>query len=229
MVLGRVFEEMCVHVGERGKLIGYVHLCNGQEVVSIGFIKLLNKEDCVVSTYRNHAHTLIKRVPAKALTIELFARAIRCCRGQGGSFCIYSKEHNMFGGFSFVGEGIHVATGVAFTSKYKREVLKQCLNMAQLWKLSIVFVVENNLWALGTSHLRATSYHAIYKKGSAFGMSGVLVDGMDIFKVREVAKEAIGRAKRGGGPSLIECETYRLKGHTLADSDEYRDDGEHSN
>ncbi|KAG9131578.1 hypothetical protein Leryth_015131 [Lithospermum erythrorhizon] len=246
MVLGRSFEDMCAQMYYRGKMFGFVHLYNGQEAVSTGFIKLLKKEDTVVSTYRDHVHALSKGVPARAVMSELFGKTTGCCRGQGGSMHMFSKEHNVIGGFAFIGEGIPVATGAAFTSKYKREVLKEadcdhvtcaffgdgtanngqffeCLNMAALWKLPIIFVVENNLWAIGMSHLRATSDPQIWKKGPAFGMPGVHVDGMDVLKVREVAKEAVNRARRGDGPSLIECETYRFRGHSLADPDELRD------
>ncbi len=161
---------------------------------------------------------------------------------------MFSKEHGLLGGFAFIGEGIPVATGAAFTTKYKREVLKdenadavsiaffgdgtanngqffECLNMATLWKLPIIFVVENNLWAIGMSHYRSTSDPEIWKKGPAFGMPGIHVDGMDVLKVREVAKEAIARARRGDGPTLIECETYRFRGHSLADPDELRSPG----
>ncbi|KAI9076811.1 hypothetical protein K1719_041227 [Acacia pycnantha] len=214
MVLGRTFEDMCAQMYYRGKMFGFVHLYNGQEAVSTGFIKLLKKEDYV-----------------------------------GGSMHMFSKEHNMIGGFAFIGEGIPIATGAAFSCKYRREVLKEadadnvslaffgdgtcnngqfyeCLNMAALWKLPIVFVVENNLWAIGMSHLRATSDPEIWKKGPAFGMPGVHVDGMDVLKVREVAKEAIERARRGDGPTLVECETYRFRGHSLADPDELRDPAE---
>ncbi|KAJ0717491.1 putative pyruvate dehydrogenase (acetyl-transferring) [Helianthus annuus] len=206
-------------------------------------------EDSVVSTYRDHVHALSKGVPARAVMSELFGKTTGCCRGQGGSMHMFSAEHNVLGGFAFIGEGIPVATGAAFTSKYKREVLKEadcdhvtlaffgdgtanngqffeCLNMAALWKLPIIFVVENNLWAIGMSHLRATSDPEIWKKGPAFGMPGVHVDGMDVLKVREVAKEAIGRARRGEGPTLVECETYRFRGHSLADPDELRDPDE---
>lgn len=250
MVLGRAFEDMCAQMYYRGKMFGFVHLYNGQEAVSTGFIKLLKKEDYVVSTYRDHVHALSKGVPARAVMSELFGKTTGCCRGQGGSMHMFSKEHNVLGGFAFIGEGIPVATGAAFTSKYRREVLNEadcdhvtlaffgdgtcnngqffeCLNMAQLWKLPIVFVVENNLWAIGMSHLRATSDPEIWKKGPAFGMPGVHVDGMDVLKVREVAKEAIERARRGEGPTLVECETYRFRGHSLADPDELRDPGEH--
>lgn len=249
MVLGRSFEDMCAQMYYRGKMFGFVHLYNGQEAVSTGFIKLLKQEDSVVSTYRDHVHALSKGVPARQVMSELFGKETGCCRGQGGSMHMFSKEHNLIGGFAFIGEGIPIATGAAFTSKYKREVLKEegcdhvtvaffgdgtanngqffeCLNMAQLWKLPIIFVVENNLWAIGMSHLRATSDPQIWKKGPAFGMPGVHVDGMDVLKVREVAKEAVGRARRGEGPTLVECETYRFRGHSLADPDELRDPAE---
>ncbi|KAK8509713.1 hypothetical protein V6N13_093566 [Hibiscus sabdariffa] len=246
MVLGRAFEDMCAQMYYRGKMFGFVHLYNGQEAISTGFIKLLKQQDSVVSTYRDHVHALSKGVPARAVMSELFGKTTGCCRGQGGSMHMFSSEHNLIGGFAFIGEGIPVATGAAFSSKYRREVLKEadcdhvtlaffgdgtcnngqffeCLNMAALWKLPIVFVVENNLWAIGMSHLRATSDPQIYKKGPAFGMPGVHVDGMDVLKVREVAKEAIARARRGEGPTLVECETYRFRGHSLADPDELRD------
>ncbi|KAE8723249.1 Pyruvate dehydrogenase E1 component subunit alpha-3 [Hibiscus syriacus] len=249
MVLGRAFEDMCAQMYYRGKMFGFVHLYNGQEAVSTGFIKLLKQQDSVVSTYRDHVHALSKGVPSRAVMSELFGKSTGCCRGQGGSMHMFSSEHNLIGGFAFIGEGIPVATGAAFSSKYRREVLKEancdhvtlaffgdgtcnngqfyeCLNMAALWKLPIVFVVENNLWAIGMSHLRATSDPQIYKKGPAFGMPGVHVDGMDVLKVREVAKEAIGRARRGEGPTLVECETYRFRGHSLADPDELRDPAE---
>ncbi|CAN7066812.1 unnamed protein product [Brassica oleracea var. botrytis] len=248
MILGRSFEDMCAQMYYRGKMFGFVHLYNGQEAVSTGFIKLLTKSDSVVSTYRDHVHALSKGVSARAVMSELFGKVTGCCRGQGGSMHMFSKEHNMLGGFAFIGEGIPVATGAAFTSKYKREVLKQdcddvtvaffgdgtcnngqfyeCLNMAALYKLPIIFVVENNLWAIGMSHLRSTSDPEIWKKGPAFGMPGVHVDGMDVLKVREVAKEAVTRARRGEGPTLVECETYRFRGHSLADPDELRDAAE---
>nr|CAB3497597.1 unnamed protein product [Digitaria exilis] len=253
MVLGRVFEDMCAQMYYRGKMFGFVHLYNGQEAVSTGFIKYLNQADCVVSTYRDHVHALSKGVPARSVMAELFGKATGCCRGQGGSMHMFSAPHNLLGGFAFIGEGIPVATGAAFAAKYRHEVLKQsgpdgldvtvaffgdgtcnngqffeCLNMAQLWKLPIIFVVENNLWAIGMSHLRATSDPEIFKKGPAFGMPGVHVDGMDVLKVREVAKEAIDRARRGEGPTLVECETYRFRGHSLADPDELRKPDEKS-
>ncbi|KAI4365298.1 hypothetical protein MLD38_021293 [Melastoma candidum] len=229
MVLGRAFEDMCAQMYYRGKMFGFVHLYNGQEAVSTDFIKLLKQQDSVVSTYRDHVHALSKGVPARAVMSELFGKTTGVCRGQGGSMHMFSKEPNLLGGFAFIGEGIPVAICAAFTSKYRREVLREvdcdhvtiaffgdgtcnngqffeCLNMAALWKLPIIFVVENNLWAIGMSHLRATSDPEIRKKGPAFGMPGVHVDRMDVLKVREAAKEAVGRARRGKGPTLVECE-----------------------
>ncbi|XP_020587215.1 pyruvate dehydrogenase E1 component subunit alpha-3, chloroplastic isoform X1 [Phalaenopsis equestris] len=248
MLLGRSFEDMCAQMYYRGKMFGFVHLYNGQEAVSTGFIRLLTDRDTVVSTYRDHVHALSKGVPARAVMAELFGKTTGCCRGQGGSMHMFSREHNLIGGFAFIGEGIPVATGAAFSSKYRREVLKEscddvtvaffgdgtcnngqffeCLNMAALWKLPIVFVVENNLWAIGMSHFRATSDPEIWKKGPPFGIPGVHVDGMDVLKVREVAKEAIARARRGDGPTLVECDTYRFRGHSLADPDELRNPDE---
>ncbi|CAI5504856.1 unnamed protein product [Closterium sp. Naga37s-1] len=244
MVLGRTFEDMCAQMYYRGKMFGFVHLYNGQEAVSSGIIKYLRQDDYVTSTYRDHVHALSKGVPAREVMAELYGKTTGCCRGQGGSMHMFSKEQGVLGGFAFIGEGIPVAVGAAFTVKYNKEVLKQdadqvsvaffgdgtcnngsfyeCLNMAALWKLPVIFVVENNLWAIGMSHLRSTSDPAIWKKGPAFGMPGVHVDGMDVLKVREVALEAIDRARRGDGPTLIECETYRFRGHSLADPDELR-------
>lgn len=162
---------------------------------------------------------------------------------------LFSAEHRMLGGYAFIGEGIPVATGAAFQSKYRREVLGdpnadqvtaaffgdgttnngqffECLNMAALWKLPIIYVVENNKWAIGMAHDRATSQPEIYKKASVFGMPGVEVDGMDVLAVRAVAQEAVARARAGEGPTLIECLTYRFRGHSLADPDELRSKAE---
>ena len=236
----------------RGKMFGFVHLYNGQEAVSTGVIKQLRKDDYVTSTYRDHVHAVSKGCPPKEVMAELFGKSTGLCRGQGGSMHMFSKEYGVLGGFAFIGEGIPVATGAAFRTRYLREVMNdadkydqvsvaffgdgtanngafyECLNMASLYKLPIIFVVENNLWAIGMNHWRATAPSLgdakphIYKKGEPFGMPGVLVDGMDVLKVREVAQTAIARARAGEGPTLIEAETYRFRGHSLADPDELR-------
>lgn len=250
MILGRFFEDKCAEMYYRGKMFGFVHLYNGQEAVSTGVIQAMRPgEDFVCSTYRDHVHALSAGVPARNVMAELFGKATGCSQGRGGSMHLFSAEHRLLGGFAFIGEGIPVATGAAFQSKYRREVLGdeaadqvtaaffgdgttnngqffECLNMAALWKLPILFVVENNKWAIGMAHERATSQPEIYQKASVFGMPGVEVDGMDVLAVRAVAQEAVARARAGEGPTLIECLTYRFRGHSLADPDELRSKAE---
>jgi pyruvate dehydrogenase E1 component alpha subunit len=247
MVLGRTFEDKCAEMYYRGKMFGFVHLYNGQEAVSTGVIQgaMRPGEDFVCSTYRDHVHALSAGVPAKEVMAELFGKATGCSKGRGGSMHMFSAEHRLLGGYAFVAEGIPVAAGAAFQSKYRREVLGdtsadqvtacffgdgacnngqffETLNMAALWKLPVLFVVENNKWAIGMAHERATSDPEIYKKASVFNMVGVEVDGMDVMAVRAVAQEAVARARAGEGPTLIEALTYRFRGHSLADPDELR-------
>ncbi|MXW12941.1 MAG: pyruvate dehydrogenase (acetyl-transferring) E1 component subunit alpha [Synechococcus sp. SB0668_bin_13] len=250
MVLGRCFEDKCAEMYYRGKMFGFVHLYNGQEAVSTGVIQALRpKHDWVCSTYRDHVHALSMGVPARQVMAELFGKEAGCSKGRGGSMHLFSKEHHLLGGYAFIGEGIPVALGAAFSSRYGRDVLGntssnavtaaffgdgtcnngqffECLNMAQLWKLPILFVVENNKWAIGMAHDRATSDPEIYRKAAAFGMAGEEVDGMDVLAVRAAAQRAIDRARSGEGPTLLECLTYRYRGHSLADPDELRDEQE---
>ncbi|MEL7076128.1 MAG: pyruvate dehydrogenase (acetyl-transferring) E1 component subunit alpha [Cyanobacteria bacterium J06643_13] len=247
MVLGRLFEDKCAEMYYRGKMFGFVHLYNGQEAVSSGIIKALrNKGDYVSSTYRDHVHALSAGVPANEVMAELFGKETGCSKGRGGSMHMFSAEHGLLGGYAFVAEGIPVATGAAFASRYRREAMGEegsdsvtvcffgdgasnngqffeCLNMAALWKLPIIYVVENNKWAIGMAHDRATSQTEIYKKASVFDMAGYEVDGMDVLAVNTLAKEAVARARAGEGPTLIEALTYRFRGHSLADPDELRD------
>ncbi len=250
MVLGRLFEDKCAEMYYRGKMFGFVHLYNGQEAVSSGIVKALRaKGDYVCSTYRDHVHALSAGVPAKEVMAELFGKETGCSKGRGGSMHMFSAEHGLLGGYAFVAEGIPVATGAAFQSKYRREAMGddssdsvtvcffgdgasnngqffECLNMAALWKLPIIYVVENNKWAIGMAHDRATSQPEIYKKASVFNMAGYEVDGMDVLAVNTLAKEAVARARAGEGPTLIEALTYRFRGHSLADPDEMRDPAE---
>ena len=250
MVLGRLFEDKCAEMYYRGRMFGFVHLYNGQEAVSTGVIRALRRdEDYVSSTYRDHVHALSAGVPAKEVMAELFGKATGCSKGRGGSMHMFSAEHNLLGGYAFVAEGIPVAMGAAFQTKYRRDALGdesadqvtacffgdgasnngqffECLNMSALWKLPIIYVVENNKWAIGMAHNRATSQPEIYKKASVFNMEGYEVDGMDVLAVRDVAQKAIARARAGEGPTLIEALTYRFRGHSLADPDELRDESE---
>ncbi|BDA40173.1 pyruvate dehydrogenase (acetyl-transferring) E1 component subunit alpha [Candidatus Atelocyanobacterium thalassae] len=246
MLLGRLFEDKCAEMYYRGKMFGFVHLYNGQEAISTGIIKALRpSEDYIASTYRDHVHALSSGISPRKIMAELFGKETGCSKGRGGSMHLFSRKHRFLGGYAFVAEGIPVATGAAFQSKYRRQVMNdnnsdqvtacffgdgasnngqffECLNMAALWKLPIIYIVENNKWAIGMSHDRATSQPEIYKKAAVFNMVGVEVDGMDVLAVRQVAKEAIARARAGEGPTLIEALTYRFRGHSLADPDELR-------
>jgi pyruvate dehydrogenase E1 component alpha subunit len=245
MFLGRGFEDKCAEMYYRGKMFGFVHLYNGQEAVSTGVIKAMRSDDYVCSTYRDHVHALSAGVPARQVMAELFGKVTGCSKGRGGSMHMFSAEHNLLGGFAFIGEGIPIATGAAFQTHYRRNALGdtsadqvtaaffgdgttnngqffECLNMAALWKLPILFVVENNKWAIGMAHERASSQTEIYQKASVFGMPGFEVDGMDVLAVRSAAQTAVARARAGEGPTLLECLTYRFRGHSLADPDELR-------
>lgn len=250
MMLGRLFEDKCAEMYYRGKMFGFVHLYNGQEAVSTGMIKALRpNEDYVSSTYRDHVHALSCGVPPHEVMAELFGKETGCSKGRGGSMHLFSAKHRLLGGYAFVAEGIPVATGAAFQSKYRKEMMGdetsdqvtvcffgdgasnngqffECLNMASLWKLPIIYVVENNKWAIGMAHERATSQPEIYQKATVFNMTGVEVNGMDVLAVRSVAQKAITRARAGEGPTLIEALTYRFRGHSLADPDELRSSDE---
>ena len=246
MVLGRLFEDKCAEMYYRGRMFGFVHLYNGQEAVSTGVIRAMRRdEDFVSSTYRDHVHALSAGVTAREVMAELFGKATGCSKGRGGSMHMFSAQHNLLCGYAFVAEGIPVAMGAAYQSKYRKDALGdanadqvtacffgdgasnngqffECLNMSALWKLPIIYVVENNKWAIGMAHDRATSQPEIYKKASVFNMAGVEVDGMDVLAVRAAAQEAVERARAGEGPTLIEALTYRFRGHSLADPDELR-------
>ena len=246
MTLGRMFEDKCAEMYYRDKMFGFVHLYNGQEAVSTGVIRTMKPgEDYVCSTYRDHVHALSAGVPAREVMAELFGKETGCSKGRGGSMHMFSAEHKLLGGYAFIGEGIPVAAGAALQSKYRREVMGdksadnvtacffgdgtsnngqffETLNMAALWKLPIIFVVENNKWAIGMAHERATSQPEVYKKASVFNMPGYEVDGMDVLAMRDVTQKAVARARAGEGPTLIEALTYRFRGHSLADPDELR-------
>tara|TARA_Y100001968_G_scaffold89895_1_gene80909 strand:- start:1301 stop:2395 length:1095 start_codon:yes stop_codon:yes gene_type:complete len=250
MTLGRRFEDKCAEMYYRGKMFGFVHLYNGQEAISTGVIGAMQqKHDWFCSTYRDHVHALSAGVPAREVMSELFGKETGCSKGRGGSMHLFSKEHHLLGGYAFIGEGIPVALGAAFSSRYKKEALGEetsnsvtaaffgdgtcnngqfyeCLNMAQLWKLPIIFVVENNKWAIGMAHDRATSEQEIWRKADAFGMPGEEVDGMNVLSVRAATQRALERARAGEGPTLLECLTYRFRGHSLADPDELRSEQE---
>ncbi|MGI8641181.1 MAG: pyruvate dehydrogenase (acetyl-transferring) E1 component subunit alpha [Pyrinomonadaceae bacterium] len=237
MVLGRIFEQKCAEVYRIGKIGGFCHLYIGQEAIAIGTMMALKEGDYVISAYRDHVQAMVAGMSPEAVMAELYGKSGGVVKGKGGSMHMFSKEKGYFGGHGIVGGQIGVGTGMAYAQKYKgtdnvtlcffgeaalnQGMFHESLNMAQLWKLPIIYICENNQYGMGTSQKRAMSMSNIAKKAEAFGMTGEFVDGMDVMAVREATLRAIERA-RNGSPSLLEIRAYRFMGHSMSDPGKYR-------
>ncbi len=238
MVLGRIFEQKCAEVYRIGKIGGFCHLYIGQEAVGIGTIMALRPDDYVISAYRDHVQAMVKGITPEAVMAELYGRAGGNVGGKGGSMHMFSKEHGFFGGHGIVGGQIGVGTGMAYAQKYKgtdnvtlcffgeaavnQGMFHESLNMAQLWKLPVIYICENNQYGMGTSQKRAMSISSIAKKAESFGMANEFVDGMDVLAVREATLRAIERARNESLPTLLEIRCYRYMGHSMSDPGKYR-------
>ena len=238
MVLGRIFERKCAEVYRIGEIGGFCHLYIGQEAIAIGSMMALREDDCVITAYRDHVQAMVKGISPEAVMAELYGKAGGIVKGKGGSMHMFSKEHNFFGGHGIVGGQIGVGTGMAYAQKYKgtdnvtlcffgeaalnQGMFHESLNMAQLWKLPVIYICENNQYGMGTSQKRAMSLANITKKAEAFGMHGEFVDGMDVMAVREATLRAIERARKDGTPTLLEIRAYRYMGHSMSDPGKYR-------
>jgi pyruvate dehydrogenase E1 component alpha subunit len=233
MLLGRRFEEKAAESYALGKIGGFCHLYIGQEAVAVGAIHALRKDDYVMTAYREHVHALQCGITPGAVMAELYGRADGCSKGKGGSMHMFSAEHNYLGGHGIVGGQVPLALGVAWKIKYRKEdrvmqvylgeaavnqgAFHESLNMAALWKLPLVTIVENNRFGMGTAWERASSLYDISQKATAYAMNSAVADGMDVLDMYRVAKEAHDRARRGEGPTLIEARTYRFVGHSMSD------------
>jgi pyruvate dehydrogenase E1 component alpha subunit len=233
MLLARRFEEKAAEAYALGKIGGFCHLYIGQEAVAIGAIHALQEDDYVMTAYREHVHALQMGVEPGAVMAELYGRADGCSKGKGGSRHMFSTENNYLGGHGIVGGQIPLALGVAWKIRYREEprvmqvylgeaavnqgAFHESLNMAALWKLPLVVIVENNRFGMGTAWERASSLYDISQKASAYAMPSAVADGMDVLDVYRVAGEAAERARSGGGPTLIEARTYRFVGHSMSD------------
>ncbi|HEX6309273.1 MAG TPA: pyruvate dehydrogenase (acetyl-transferring) E1 component subunit alpha [Longimicrobiales bacterium] len=233
MLLGRRFEEKTAEAYAIGKIGGFCHLYIGQEAVAVGALEPLNQEDYVISAYREHVQALVKGIPPRAVMAELYGRAAGCSGGKGGSMHLYSAEHNFMGGWGIVGGQIPLATGFAFAIKYRGQdrvtvcfmgeaavnqgAFHESLNMAALWKLPVIFIVENNRFGMGTAWERASSLYDISQKATAYDMPAAVADGMDVLNMRKVVKEAVDRARTEKVPTLIEARCYRFMGHSMSD------------
>lgn len=237
MLLIRRFEEKAGQLYGMGLIGGFCHLYIGQEAVVTGVQSVQKPQDSVITAYRNHGHMLVSGISANEIMAELTGRAGGCSRGKGGSMHMFSVENNFYGGHGIVGAQISIGTGLGFAHKYKEDggvaiaymgdgaadqgQVAESYNMAALWSLPVLYIVENNQYSMGTS----TKRHAageFYHRGEGFGIKGEKVDGMDIFAVREAASRALEDIRAGNGPYILEMVTYRYRGHSMSDPQKYR-------
>jgi pyruvate dehydrogenase E1 component alpha subunit len=238
MLLIRRFEERAGQLYGMGLIGGFCHLYIGQEAVVVGMQAAMQEGDQVITGYRDHGHMLACGMEANGVMAELTGRAGGYSRGKGGSMHMFSREKNFFGGHGIVGAQVSLGTGIAFANKYRKNgavcvayfgdgaanqgQVYESFNMASLWKLPAVYIVENNQYAMGTSIERSSSETHLHKRGVSFNIPGEEVDGMDVVAVREAGKKALARARKGDGPTLLEMKTYRYRGHSMSDPAKYR-------
>ncbi|MGD9138603.1 MAG: thiamine pyrophosphate-dependent dehydrogenase E1 component subunit alpha [Desulfobacterales bacterium] len=242
MVMIRQFETLAGELFAAGKIPGFIHLSIGQEASAVGVCSCLRADDYLTTTHRGHGHMISKGADLKKMVAELFGKATGYCRGKGGSMHIADFSLGILGANGVVGGGLPIITGAGFSIKMRktdqvavcffgdgaanRGTVHESMNMASIWQLPVIFVVENNQYASTTPQNYACSVSDISKRASGYNMPGISVDGNDLLKVREVASEAVQRARKGEGPSLIESKTYRFRGHYEGDPQSYRTEAE---
>ena len=233
MLLIRRFEEKAAEAYTLGKVGGFLHLYIGEEAVAVGATSVLRPDDCAISAYREHGHCLAKGADPRRVMAELFGRRDGLSKGKGGSMHLFDRSVNFLGGHAIVGAHLPLAAGAAFAIKYEgRDAVIVCyfgdgavpqgefhesLNLAALWKLPVIYLCENNRYAMGTSTDRALAQTEIWKFGQTYGIPSEKVDGMDVLAVREVVGRAVARTRQDKTPSLIEADTYRYRGHSMRD------------
>ncbi len=234
MLLQRRFEERCAEAYALGKIGGFCHLYIGQEAVSTGVMSLLRPDDYIITTYRDHGQALARGMAARTVMAELFGRQDGCAGGKGGSMHLFDKSLGFLGGHGIVGGHIPIATGVGFAIKYRggdqvivcfmgeaavnNGAFHEALNMAGLWKLPVIYIIENNRYGMGTAIERAAAINDIYERGAAYNMPRDVVDGQDVFAVRDAIAAALQRARTQHIPTLLEVRTYRFMGHSMSDA-----------
>jgi pyruvate dehydrogenase E1 component alpha subunit len=239
MLLIRRFEEKSAELYSLGKIHGFLHLYIGEEAVAVGAIPALSPDDAIVSTYREHGHALVRGVSPGAIMAEMYGKANGCSRGRGGSMHLFDASRRFYGGNAIVGGGLPLAVGLALADKLQsRRRVTACLfgdgavaegefheslNLAALWKLPVLFLCENNRYAMGTAIERHQSQIDISAKGAAYGVPAAAVDGMDVLAVERAAQQAIDAVREGDGPYLLEARTYRFRAHSMYDAELYRD------
>jgi pyruvate dehydrogenase E1 component alpha subunit len=234
----RRFEEKAAELYSLGKIRGFLHLYIGEEAVAVGAMQALAPEDAIVSTYREHGHALARGMPAGALMAELYGKATGCSRGHGGSMHFFDVNRRFYGGYAIVAGGIPIATGLALAEKMQGRAgvvacffgdgavdegeFSESLNLAALWKLPVVFVCENNLYAMGTALPRHQAQTDIRLKAETQGMPAEATDGMDVLAVEAAMRHVVEAVRRDGGPRFLEARTYRFRAHSMADPELYR-------
>ena len=238
MLLVRRFEEKVGQMYGMGLIGGFCHLYIGQEAVVVGMDAAIRADDAVIASYRCHAHALVRGIPPADVMAELTGRGVGISKGKGGSMHMFDIELGFYGGHGIVGAQVPLGAGIAFAQKYRKRdnvtlvffgegaanqgQVYETFNMASLWKLPVIFVVENNQYAMGTAVGRAKAGTELCHRGEAFGIEGVQVDGMDVVAVHEASRELVTRVRNGEGPLLVEMQTYRYRGHSMSDPVKYR-------
>jgi pyruvate dehydrogenase E1 component alpha subunit len=238
MLLIRRFEEKAGQLYGQGEIAGFCHLYIGQEAVVVGMQANLIPGDSVVTSYRDHGHMLACGMDPKGVMAELTGRRGGYSRGKGGSMHMFSKEKNFYGGHGIVGAGVPIGAGLAFAHRYREDggisltyygdgaanqgQVMESFNMAALWKLPVIFIIENNQYGMGTSVSRASASADFFKRGEPFGIPGQKVDGMDVLAVKEAGAKAVAHCRSGKGPYILQMETYRYRGHSMSDPARYR-------
>ncbi len=238
----RRFEEKCAERYSAGKIRGFLHLYIGEEAVAVGAMQALGRDDAVVATYREHGHALARGIPTDRLMAEMYGKREGCSRGRGGSMHVFDAHTRFYGGNAIVGGGLPVAVGLALSDKMQQRPrvtacffgdgavaegeFHESLNLAALWKLPVLFLCENNLYAMGTRLERAQSQTDLTAKARSYRIPAEAVDGMDVLAVESATRRAADAVRRGEGPAFLECRTYRFRAHSMFDAELYRDKAE---
>jgi pyruvate dehydrogenase E1 component alpha subunit len=238
----RRFEEKCAELYSATKIRGFLHLYIGEEAIAVGVMRALRPQDGVVATYREHGHALARGVPMTSVLAEMYGKAEGCCRGRGGSMHIFDAAARFYGGNAIVGGGLPLAVGLGLADKMSgRDVVTACffgegavaegefhesLNLAALWHLPVLFLCENNRYAMGTALERSESETQIARKAASYNVPAATVDGMDVVAVEAAAASAVEAIRRDGGPRFLEFSTYRFRAHSMFDPELYRDKAE---
>lgn len=238
MLLIRRFEERAGQLYGMGEIAGFCHLYIGQEAVVVGIQSVLAPQDTVITAYRDHGHMLACGMDPKGVMAELTGRMGGYSKGKGGSMHMFSREKNFFGGHGIVGAQVPLGAGLAFAHKYRDDgglcatyygdgaanqgQVYESFNMAALWKLPVLYIIENNQYGMGTSLKRHAAGEHLYKRGDPFGIPGLVVEGMDVLAVRQAAQHAVDYIRSGKGPFILEMTTYRYRGHSMSDPAKYR-------